>query len=74
MFQKSPAQTAFWTFIESSRYITGLVIKTDGFPVNLFILFVTIYQANIFGQKLQFQTEYFRWNRDFSKVLFSVKN
>jgi len=51
MFQKSPALTAFWTFIESSRYITGLVIEMDGFPAGLFILFVTIFQAKYFRPK-----------------------
>jgi hypothetical protein len=74
MFQKSPALTAFWTFIESSRYITGLVIYLDGFPVQSVHIFITIYQANIFGQKHDFQTKYFRWNTDFSKVLFSAKH
>jgi hypothetical protein len=63
MFQKSPALTAFWTFIESSRYITGLVIEMDGFPVGLFILFVTIFQA-----------EYFRSKTKFSNQIFSVEH
>lgn len=46
----------------------------DGFPVHSVHIFITIYQANIFGQKHDFQTKYFRWNTDFSKVLFSAKN
>ena len=46
----------------------------DGFPVHSVHIFITIYQANIFGQKPSFQTKYFRWNTDFSKVLFSAKN
>ena len=46
----------------------------DGFPVHSVHIFITIYQANIYGQKPDFQTKYFRWNTDFSKVLFSVKH
>jgi hypothetical protein len=46
----------------------------DGFPVKYVHIFVTIFQANIFGEKLSFQTKYFRWNTDFSKVLFSIKH
>jgi hypothetical protein len=30
------------------------------------------FQANIFDDLLHFQTEYFRWNTNFSKVLFSA--
>ena len=44
----------------------------DGFPVHPVHIFVTIFQAIIFGKKLSFQTKYFRWNTDFSKVLFSA--
>ena len=31
-----------------------------------------IFKPNIFGGTPTFQTEYFRWNTDFSKVLFSA--
>jgi hypothetical protein len=70
MFQKSPAQTAFWTFIESSRYITGLVIQMDGFPVDTVSFFVTIYQANIFGEKPKFKPNIFGGTPTFQKFYF----
>lgn len=71
MFQKSPALTAFWTFIESSRYITGLVIYWMVFQFILFIFLLRyierifsaknmIFKRNIFDGTPTFQKFYFR--------------
>ncbi len=38
-----------------------------------YIILLRYIKPNIFGPKPSFQTKYFRWNTDFSKVLFSVK-
>lgn len=65
MFFKLPA-------ITFPAFVQDLVILIAGFPVRPVHIFVTIFQANIFGEKLSFQTKYFRWNTDFSKVLFSA--
>ena len=81
MFQKSPAQTAFWTFIESSRYITGLVIYWMVFQFILFIFSLRyfkrifsaknwVFKPNIFGGTPTFQKFYFRPNAEFSNQIF----
>jgi len=83
MFQKSPAQTAFWTFIESSRYITGLVIYRMVFQFILFIFLLRfikrifsaknfIFKRNIFGGTPTFQKFYFRRRSEFSNEIFSA--
>ena len=85
VFQKSPALTAFWTFIESSRYITGLVIFWTVFQFILFIFLLRyikrifsvknlIFKRNIFGGTPTFQKFYFRSNTKFSNQIFSVKH
>jgi len=74
MFQKSPALTAFWTFIWTNPKVARKVAIGQCQNIMGLIYFITIYQANIFGQKPDFQTKYFRWNTDFSKVLFSAKH
>ncbi len=77
MFQKSPAQTAFWTFIESSRYITGMVIYWMVFQLSMFIFSLRyfkrifsaknrVFKRNIFGGTPTFQKFYFRRRREFS--------
>jgi hypothetical protein len=77
VFQKSPAQTAFWTFLESSRPIAGLVIHTDLFPaIGGYILLryfkpnifdgLLSFNPNIFGGTPTFQKFYFRRRRKFS--------
>jgi hypothetical protein len=37
-------------------FVQYLVIQTDGFPVDTVSFFVTIYQANIFGEKPKFKS------------------
>ena len=85
VFQKSPALTAFWTFIESSRYITGLVIFWTVFQFILFIFLLRyikriftaknlIFKRNIFGGTPTFQKFYFRSNTKFSNEIFSVEH
>lgn len=80
MFQKSPVQTAFWTFIESSRYITGLVIYWMVFQSGLFIFSLRyfkrifsaktqVFKPNIFGGTPTFQKFYFQRRIEFS-ILF----
>ena len=39
-----------------------------------YIFLLSNFKRNIFGQKPDFTPKYFRWNTDFSKVLFSAKN
>lgn len=60
MFQKSPALTAFWTFIWTTPKVARKVAIGQCQNIMGLIYFITIYQANIFGQKHDFQTKYFR--------------
>jgi hypothetical protein len=83
MFQKSPAQTAFWTFIESSRYITGMVIYWMVFQLSMFIFSLRyfkrifsaknrVFKRNIFGGTPTFQKFYFRRRREFSFIFICL--
>ena len=72
MFQKSPAQTAFWTFIWTNPKVARKVANRQ--CQNSLIMKCRYYDfsSEYFRRKTEFQTKYFRSNTDFSKVLFSA--